>query len=224
MTYFGTVAHMINSLKYNNSLLKRPKAFSKLKKYIQQQTDYHKKIQLKEVDAEELKRIKAEVKRKLQAERRRNDFILISIALTTFVSIGLILYMTVLIPRPEYRYSDSYSKALEEKVREEKKAREKFEYYITDGYKWLKKNDFYNALYQFELAVKNQPDNFDANLGLTLTLLKKCHFTNEDCERADKQLDIVLNKFIESPQLSEQISEYLYSIGDTLGAERLSIK
>lgn len=219
MGYFGSVAQMIESLKYNNSLLKRPKAFSRLKKVIhQQQTSYHKTLNKKEVDAKELKIIKEGIRLKLREERRRNNIILAALAITISTLITYIVLTFVF--KPRFEYTDNYLETIKEQAIEEKKAQEKFEFYLTDGYKWLKKDDYENALFQFELAVKKKPNNYEANLGLAFTLLKKCYITKKDCERADKQLSTLLTKFSDKTELKNSILDFLLTIGDTAKAEK----
>lgn len=219
MSYFGTVAHMIHSLKYNNSLLRRPKAFSKLKEYINRQTEYRIKIEPKQVTPSELKKIREKIKNKLRLERRKNNLILVLTA--TLILLLIALLINSLFLTPTYKL-DNTNRLIDEKmIKEQKEAQEKFEYYINDGYKWLSKNHFHNALFQFDLAVKTRPDNYEANLGLAKTLLKKCSLTQDDCNRANKQLNVVLQKFPDNFEIKQIISSYLLTIGDTVKATEI---
>lgn len=213
MSYFGTVAHMINSLKYNNSLLKRPKAYSKLKEFLLREVEYRTKLKIIEIDPNELSKIKKEIRHNLKEEKRRNNYILSFTVLVIFLLLSFIIYLILFTASFEPYAKQNVT--LEEKISKEKKANAQFNFYINDGYKWLEKNNFKNAQFQFDLAVQTRPDDIRANIGLMKTLLKKCHLI-KDCERVDEQISITLKNFSDIANIEDTISAYLFTLGVVL--------
>ena len=96
-------------------------------------------------------------------------------------------------------------------IEAEQELNKKFHFYINDGYSRLKKNEFHNAIYQFELATKTRPNDFKANLGLTLALLKKCAITKEHCDKANKQKAMLLANF---PEKQQEIEGEVAALGE----------
>ncbi|MBA3986999.1 MAG: hypothetical protein H0X63_10600 [Flavobacteriales bacterium] len=218
MSYFGTVAHMLNSLKYNNLLLRKPKAFSKLKEHIYRQVEHNTKIHPKEIDPAELKKIKDEIVSMLRKERRRNNLISAIVIVISIVLFGLSI--NILFLKPKY-HDEQQTKVLSAQVQINKEAEKNFYFYINDGYNWLKSNNYDSAIFQFKLAIESKPDNLDANIGLAKALLKKCYFTQENCEEANEQITLVIQKFSEESDVKLTISSYLMIIGDSVKANNI---
>lgn len=214
---------MIRSLQYNNSLLRRPKAFSKLKEHINQRVENHVAFKHKQIDPAELKRIREEIVLQIREERRRNN---LRIAFsTTLIAVLVVCSISAFFLLPRFGPNETEKWKLEQQLQQEKRRKDKadlsFEVYLSDGYKWLFENRYHNAQFQFELAVKKRPENYEANMGLTKTLLKKCSLHQVDCERADRQLNAMLERFSDPEATTKTISDYLLVIGDTMKAERV---
>lgn len=178
---------MVRSLKYNNSLLKkRGQGYDRLKEQLEHRiTTHHTPFKEKEYDAAEVRQLREGIKTKMQAERRRNDHvIMIGLLVLAFGIIWLtwgIFFQTRL----------NHPKIVEDvqaQVTTRKEAEAKFAFYMEDGYYWLAQNKFHNAIFQFEHAVKAHPKDYAANLALTKALLKECKFAAKDCGRAQKRL------------------------------------
>lgn len=195
MNFGGSVSQMIQTIKYNNSLLKKESAFTQLKKYEERKLNYKLKFVDKKISPFELERIKKQIKEDFLAERKRNNIIIASVLAGVFVVLSWSVNYLFFSPTP---------KVTTISVEVEQELNKKFHFYINDGYTRLKNNEFHNAIYQFELAVKTRPTDFKANLGLTLALLKKCAVTKEDCDKANKQKIKLMAKFPEKQQEIEE--------------------
>lgn len=191
MSFGGSVAHMIQTIKYNNSLLRKESAFTQLKKYEERKLNYKLKFVDKKISPFELERIKKQIRKDFLAERKRNNIIIVTILVSVFVVLGWSVNYLFFTPSPKVVTID---------VEAEQELNKKFHFYINDGYNRLKNNEFHNAIYQFELAIKTRPSDFKANLGLTLALLKKCAITKEDCDKANKQKAMLVANFPEKQQ------------------------
>lgn len=191
MSFGGFVSNMIQTIKYNNSLLRKESAFTQLKKYEERKLNYKLKFVDKTVSPAELERIKKQIRAEFLAERKRNNTIIITVLVSVFLVLGWSVNYLFFTPTPKVVVID---------VEAEKESSKQFYFYINDGYNRLKNNEFHNAIYQFKLATKARPDDFKANLGLTLALIKKCAITKEDCDKAKSQQILLLTQFPEKHQ------------------------
>tara|TARA_R100000750_G_scaffold62660_1_gene57186 strand:- start:74832 stop:75437 length:606 start_codon:yes stop_codon:yes gene_type:complete len=185
------VSQMIQTIENNNSLLRKESAFTQLKKYEERKLNYKLKFVDKKVSPAELERIKKQIRTEFLAERKRNNIIIVTVLVSVFVVLGWSV---------NYLFFTSTPKVVTVDIEAEQELNKKFHFYINDGYSRLKKNEFHNAIYQFELATKTRPNDFKANMGLTLALLKKCAITKEDCDKAKSQQTILLTQFPEKQQ------------------------
>ncbi len=191
MSFGGSVAQMIQSIRNNNALLQKKTAFIQLKKYEERKLNYKLKFVDKKISPFELERIKTQIRKDFLAERKRNNIIVVTVLVSVFVVLGWSVNYMFFTPSPKVVVID---------VEAEKESSKQFYFYINDGYRRLKNNEFHNAIYQFELATKARPDDFKANLGLTLALIKKCAITKEDCDKANNQQILLLTQFPEKQQ------------------------
>lgn len=191
MSFGGSVAQMIQSIRNNNALLQKKSAFTQLKKYEERKLNYKLKFVDKKVSPAELERIKKQIRAEFLAERKRNNTIIVTVLVSVFLVLGWSVNYLFFTPTPKVVVID---------VEAEKESSKQFYFYINDGYNRLKNNEFHNAIYQFELATKARPDDFKASLGLTLALIKKCTITKEDCDKAKSQQTILLTQFPEKQQ------------------------
>ena len=178
MSFGGSVSQMIQSIRNNNALLQKKTAFTQLRKYQERKVNYKLKLVDKKVSPAELEQIKKQIRAEFFLERKRNNTIIITVLASVFIVLGWSVNYLFFTPTPKVVVID---------VEAEKESSKQFHFYINDGYRRLKNNEFHNAIYQFELATKARPDDFKANLGLTLALIKKCAITKEDCDKATQQ-------------------------------------
>ncbi|MDF1674494.1 MAG: hypothetical protein P1U44_02175 [Vicingaceae bacterium] len=202
MSFGGSVAQMIQTIENNNSLLRKESAFTQLKKYEERKLNYKLKFVDKKISPFELERIKKQIRKDFLAERKRNNIIIVTVLVSVFVVLGWSVNYLFFTPTPKVVTID---------IEAEQELNKKFHFYINDGYSRLKKNEFHNAIYQFELATKTRPNDFKANLGLTLALLKKCAITKEDCDNANKQKAMLLANF---PEKQQEIESEVAALGE----------
>lgn len=202
MSFGGSVLQMIQTIKYNNSLLRKESAFTQLKKYEERKLNYKLKFVDKKISPFELERIKEQIRKDFLSERKRNNIIIVTVLVSVFVVLGWSVNYLFFTPTPKVVTID---------IEAEQELNKKFHFYINDGYSRLKKNEFHNAIYQFELATKTRPNDFKANLGLTLALLKKCTITKEDCDKANKQKAMLLANF---PEKQQEIENEVAALGE----------
>lgn len=194
MGYGGSVLHMITTLRNNKSLSRRPKAFSKLREQINQQTDKKRFVLDKKASPEELAKIRKEIIQQIRIEQKRKKKVLLS---TISLSTILLLVFIKLAFFSSFNFSMTYKpkeRTTTKKLSTEEKAA-KLIFSIEDGQKWLNENHFNNAIYQFKLAKEIDPNSYEAQVGLTESYLKKCKLLNEDCEEAKLELDNLTRNF-----------------------------
>ena len=218
MSWGGSVQAMIASLKNNKSLLRRKRVFTILKEEIESDRLRNpirgKKIQFQDskiipLSNAEKNKIKETIRRRIKKERWISAGIAALFILCTFI-VFYGLYSLGELSRG-IKADNTYVSPDNTKFEEEKK----FQFYINDGFQWLKKGEFHNAIFQFKLAVKSKPDNINAQLGLTQSFLGNCIITREDCNKAEEQFDLFIDKYSENDSVKIKLSNYLLSIGDS---------
>jgi hypothetical protein len=200
MGYGGSVLHMIQSLRYNKSLSKRPKSFSKLREYINQQTEEKRRILDKKVSPKELAKIRRDIIHKIRVEKKRKKkkVLLSTIVLSTILLIAFLK----LIFFSSFNFSATYKPKVRTTIKKQlslKEAEEKFMYYMEDGQKWLAEEHFNNAIFQFKLARDLNPNSYEAQYGLTESYIRKCETLNKDCKKANLELGTLRQNFPNKP-------------------------
>lgn len=205
---------MLDSLKNNKKLLRRKSTFTILK---EQRKVLENANLLKGKQLEDKGPLSPEIKAALKAaahERIRKDRIRMVVSL--FIAVFAVLVAAyVFIPSP----SPKKPTFQEEQAYQEK--REKFDFYINDGFMWLNKHHYKNALFQFKLAAEMSPKNIQARLGLTAAYAGSCLIDFEHCGEADREFIRFTHDFNDDKQ-NAWLYNYLITIGDTTRAEWLN--
>ena len=216
----GSTLQMVQTIKFNKSLLSNRKSFGELKAYLNRRI--YKRTGVKQVDIDPiiLAQIKKEIRKELRESARRNTIIvwsLISTGIILLISLVAFVYSSAFIETdPEAIARREYDKYKREKIITD--AQQKFDYYITDGYDWLEKNEFHNAVYQFELAVQTRPNNYEANLGLCKVYLKQCFIENANCSASKTQLNHLISDFDNPDETKKILSDFLFIVGNEVRA------
>lgn len=217
MSSGGSALQMVQTIKFNKSLLSNRKSFGELKAYLNRRIEKRAGLKVPDIDSVVLAQIIKEIRIERQTTKRRNFIVVWSLIITgLFALVFLVFYMystPYIETNPEKLAEIEYRKYKEEKALLD--AQQKFNYYISDGYEWLNKNKFHNAIYQFDLAVKTKPTHYGAHLGLAKTLLKQCAVEHLNCDRANSQLNIMFKKFSSHEETKQALSNYLLILGDT---------
>ena len=219
----GSALQMVQTIKFNKSLLSNRKSFGELKAYLNRRIEKRTGLKIPEIDPVKLAQIKKEIRLELRESARRNAIIVWSlIGAGIIVLIALVTFMyssAYLETDPEIIAKEEYSRRKKEMAVTD--AQQKFDYYITDGYDWLAKNEFHNAVYQFELAVHTRPNNYEANLGLCEVYLKQCYVENASCPESKRQLNHLMNDFDNPDVTKNKLANFLLLIGDKEGASKI---
>ena len=212
----GSISQMIQTIRFNKTLLSNRRAFGELKEHINRRIEKKAGLTIPEIDPELLKQIKRQIKVDLAKERKRNNAIIIGLILSGTLLMLWLVFSIYTDPIMVDNYSNNYEK--DKAKRELIENEEQFQYYISDGNKWLEKNEYHNAIFQFELAVKIKPENYSAHLGMCKSLLKQCVLANVDCDKSDRVMLRFISKFDKNRTIRSELSEFALSIGDTITA------
>jgi len=219
----GSALQMVQTIRFNKSLLSNRKSFGELKAYLNRRIIKRAGSIHADIDPVILAQIKKEIRTELKESARRNAIIvwsLVGTGIILLVSLVTFIYSSAFIETdPEVIAKEEYIKYKREKVKTD--AQQKFDYYITDGYDWLDKNEFHNAVYQFELAVKTRPNSYEANLGLCKVYLKQCYVENANCTESKRQLNHLISDFDNPVETMKSLSDFLFIIGNEVDAVEL---
>lgn len=196
----GSILGMIISLKNNARPKRTPFKDRKDKDRLKYKT--HRSLKYKKVSEERLKVINARYKKAIEKDNSRILFVIIPIVI---IIGGIALFGTI-------RYTNSAKEKSSRILAERKKSSQnKADYSLTDKYiylmnsgkRYLSKQHYSYAKHQFSEAITIKPNSFNANLGLTASLVYDCKKNNIACEAAEEFLIKTLGKFGRKKQLVE---------------------
>ena len=209
---FGSIQAMRDALRTNKALLgERIKYFDRGSDFADIKRAYQKarkgKTSKKEISKEEL----AEIRNRVIQMRRRDQFIKLSVLGSILLLICLAGYLNrdLLIP-------DTNSQTIVTTDSIEKK--ERFLYCIEDGDKWLKKNGWHNAIFQYEEALRLSPENTSVKKRLAIAYTYRCRATKVDCEKAKTSIEELINSEPINPKHYELLASYWFGVEDSLAA------
>lgn len=175
---YGSINHMIVTLRNNKLLLPEKRSFFKPKNYQTTKAEYYKAVDdnfnFKKASAEQLRKVRATVIHKRKREARK--FVIVACLALPLIFFGI------------YQVVDSFrfgTPTLEEKIAKaniEKKNEEQYMFFIEDGDTWLYKRNYYNAVFQYKKALELFPNDFEANYRLALAYSYRCQYNFEDCK------------------------------------------
>lgn len=194
----GHMASMNAILRNNRNLLRKVSIFKKDSSFMSARKAYLKvlggKVDIKKLSKKEL----FEIREKVIKERKKESIkywvisLLIAIPLTIF---SYNLYDNF-IQYQNKKLNENFVQDKElEKILIERKSQEKIDKYyflIADGDKWIEKQNWKNAIFQYKNAVREFPTKYEANYRLALGYSYNCKFKNLDCEKGLKLVERLL--------------------------------
>ncbi|MGB0888579.1 MAG: hypothetical protein ACPGSL_10685 [Vicingaceae bacterium] len=187
MSWGGSVAAMIQSLKNNKALLgKRYTYFDAKKDYLIAYKGLE--ISNRRATPEQLKAIKALIRKQKKAERLRVTIALCIIS--PFIIFGT------------YKFIKSLdSEVAQHEVVVKKKNVDKYLFHIDDGDYMLSKGKWNNAIFQYTRASEIFPNEYDAQYRLALAYSYKCKYTGDACGRSDSLVNRLLEHFPDNEEV-----------------------
>jgi hypothetical protein len=181
MSWGGSVAAMIQSLKNNKALLgKRYTYFDAKKDYLR--ATHGMKITYQKATKEELRFVREKIKKQKRLDRIRVIIVLSIIC-------PLLIYGT-------YKITTSFDEEIkEQKIIRKKKDIEKYQFHINDGDYMISKGKWNNAIFQYTRASEIFPNEYDVQYRLTLAYTYKCQYTNEECTKSDSLVNRLLTYY-----------------------------
>lgn len=210
----GSIQHMRNAIKANEALLgKRIRLFDRGKRFSDLRQEYVQaskgRLESKEITKEELANIR------LRILKRRNRQLLISLA---FWALSMLMVSSVIYYNRERLFANHQSE-VPIVSKENKKKEERYRFCIEDGDKWLKRNHWHNAIFQYEAALKLFPESWVAKNRLAVAYTYRCRAEKVDCQKAKEFIDIVLIRHPDNHKSYELLASYYFGIGDTTNAK-----
>ena len=170
----GPVLHMINTLRSNRELLKRPTRFNKRGKHFfdKDREDYltgpKGKINIQPVSKEKLEEYKARNKKERVKEKKR----LVILSIITFIILSIVSAQIIISSIKEHQkmitLKENQKKVLNNEIKK------KYQFFLNDGDKWLNERNYYNAIFQYKLAIKTGFNDKEAQERLMYTYCLQC--------------------------------------------------
>ncbi|MBG43239.1 MAG: hypothetical protein CL530_04655 [Aequorivita sp.] len=178
---FGSINHMIVTLRNNKKLLPAKRSYFKNRNYSTIKNEYYNAVgdafNIKNANPEQLLAIRKKIIRKRKKEAR-TFFFLLCIGIPLIV---LGLYFSF----HNFRFGFPTVKTAQE-VSLENNNEEEYMFFLKDGDAWLQKRNYYNAVFQYKKAVALYPSDFEANYRLALGYSYQCQYDFENCDNGMK--------------------------------------
>jgi len=195
---FGSINHMIVTLRNNRNLLPVKRSYFKNKDYTNVKNEYYKaagdSFDIKKATPEQLKFVRETIINKRKREAR--NFVIL-----LWVGIPLICFGLF---KTFQHFSFGFPQINEAtELSNEKNNEEKYLFYLEDGDQWLSKRNYYNAVFQYKKAVELFPNDFDANYRLALGYSYRCQYNFEDCRVGKELIDKLEKQFPNDKDIKE---------------------
>jgi len=196
----GSIQSMITTLHNNKKLLRKRRihdskfGFAMLRdKYRTYSTG---SVDSKPLSKEELLKIRTKIINDRRKERIW-DFIQVYLLIAIIISIPIYTYKGL----QEYQVEST-------KIRTAEKTKQ-YLFYLQDGDKWLKEGRYHNAVFQYSLAKKIYPKEYDINYRLALAYGRWCQEELSGCEEGQTILEELKKQFPSRQEIRDL--EGLYS-------------
>ncbi len=175
---FGSINHMIVTLRNNKNLLPKRWSYFKPNNYQIIKNEFYKatgnEFNIQKATPEQLQKIRNGIIQKRKKEARQ-------FAIVICITLPLICFG---IYKAFNNFDFGFPK-LEEKMSKaniEKSNKDQYMFYINDGDNWISKRNYYNAAFQYKKALGLFPGDFEANYRLALAYSYRCQYDFEDCK------------------------------------------
>jgi tetratricopeptide (TPR) repeat protein len=196
----GSMQGMQNSLNNNKMLLRSKRLFKKERTFLNTKTAYLKaangKIELRKASPEDLLKIR----KKIIKERKRENIVLFSISI---LLICLFVYFGFKVVQHVNNMEEKEQKALI--IQKETK----YLHYLKKGDRWFEESNWYNAVFNYKKAKAVFPNDYTINYRIINTYTLGCEYNAENCNKAKKLLNELLQKFPDKTNELNQLKKRL---------------
>ena len=208
--------HMISSYRSNRKLRQKKSFFERDRTFLNAKKEYIKaagNVDVKTATKEQLSAIRAKII--LQRKRDSIKAAIIILALVPIVIFGVVKARQSYISSQEF----AMEKNAEVRKAEDTIKRNKYLECIDDGDKWLRKNHWHNAIFQYRAALNLYPSDFDANYRLVLALTYRSQQTNQSNSEALNLVNKLIKSRPDDVDLYKVRTSLYYVMGDTIKAD-----
>ena len=212
---FGSIHHMILTLKNNNDLLKRRGLIRRKKDFYTIRKEYLKaskgKLDFKKTRKEEIEALRK------QLLYRRRIRIFTDIAIFTFI-IFLATVISLSAIKKDNAKEKQYNRV--SKIKKEQIKKRDHKYLLEWGNYNLRDQDYAAALNDFQSALKLYPNDFETNLKLAQTYSLYCQISPSEYKNACYFLKEAIKDFPDSVILYKIRAELRLKMGEIEKAEK----
>jgi len=191
----GSIQGMNNSLNNNKKLLRKKSLFKKERSFLNLKRAYFKaaegEINVRNATKEQL----AAIRKKVLNQRRRENRILTAIASSVILLTSFLLY-----PHISAAVKNPPSTNNAEQVHSAQDT-EDFNFYISEGDKYLKQSKWHNAVFQYKKAVELFPSEYDGMYRLAYAQVYRCRNTGVNCISGRELVDKLLKSYPDKKEL-----------------------
>src|SRR5690554_227695 len=196
---FGSLNHMIITLRNNKNLLSKKRSYFKPSNYQTLKNEYYNTVgnafNIQKATPEQLHSIRQKIIENRKKEWRK--LILLFSVLLPLICFGLY----ALFANFSFGFPKNEMEVNNEIV--EDKSAEKYLFYIEDGDRWVARKNYSNAIFQYQKALELHPNNFDATYRLALGYSYRCQYNFEDCDVGMRLISGLERQFPNNPEIQK---------------------
>lgn len=183
----GFMQHAIISLRNNRSLSRKSNFFKKEKslfirgkEYVEEEKD---ELDFKKVSKKKLQSIKEGIANQARKNRRK-ELLLFTILIIPVVFLAIVFYNIQVAGERNIKVSKEKSYKLTNL--------DKYNYLISSGDQWLSNKKYYNAIYQYNLALDIFPKDSIASFRMLSAFDMRCQEQKRECDKVETLLEGLL--------------------------------
>jgi tetratricopeptide (TPR) repeat protein len=210
---FGSINHMIITLRNNKNLLSRRTIYERNRGWFgsNRPFEYRRKefqkaardLDLLKASPEQLARIRETIIKQRRIHRLRVGFVLVIFSmLMGFALFGL--YEFVRLEEGKF-----VRKSSEESFSRDSDRLQQYSFFISDGDKYLQIGEWHNAIFQYRKAAELYPEFYEVNYRLGVAYSKRCRIEEENCQEAQNQIQLLLDKYPDKKTDALKLRSYL---------------
>jgi hypothetical protein len=187
MAGWGFAKYANTILKENRNLRKKKSMFEKERRFLNLSSEESRIRGFETTDKHASKSLLTQIRLNEQEKTRKEV-----LAIIWGIGLTLIVFLFIM----DYVYQNDIvnsevNQANQEKLPEEKKEKEeKYLYYISSGDDWFRKQEYYNAAFQYRLARELYPSDTASFNRLKMAYKMNCKVDQRNCDRYENLLTL----------------------------------
>jgi len=192
----GSMKAMTTILRNNRNLLRKKNMFKKERTFLNSSKESYStikgKIKIKKATHKELSIAKQNAVTQRKVDRLRGWL------LATILIVPILIYGIYTFNKTDIENIQQFEIVKKDDIEQNLN---EYTFLLEDGDKWIVRQNWNNAIYRYEQAVKLFPEEFEANYRLALAYSYSCMYNNKNCDIGKALTNNLLKYVLEEKNL-----------------------